>query len=175
MSKKSVRFVAVCDAAPFQSARQVAKEVNGPLMQILGEAMDYHDASCVDMFRHGGELWGFLQRSGNGIPVRKEMEGDIRDMSQNRSAHNRQLIASLKEDKHSEVLMQKTLEDAKRGRMTQPRPLVAEDLDKFVLSPRFAVEQGALTPVCVLSRIRAVCTLVRRRRRSRAAKVQGRG
>ena len=40
------------------------------------------------------------------------------------------------------MLWAKTIEDAKKGRMSMPVPLSEEDVQQFVLSPRFCVAQG---------------------------------
>ena len=52
------------------------------------------------------------------------------------------MLKSLKEDENSEVLWAKTIEDAKKGRMSMPVPLSEEDVQQFALSPRFCVAQG---------------------------------
>ena len=60
-----------------------------------------------------------------------------------RTNANSGLIASLKEDPHSDVLLEKVLEDARLGRMSIPMKVGDVNLADIVLSPRFAVEQGA--------------------------------
>ena len=55
---------------------------------------------------------------------------------------NREVLKSLKEDENSAVLWAKTIEDAKKGRMSMPVPLSEEDVQQFALSPRFCVAQG---------------------------------
>ena len=52
------------------------------------------------------------------------------------------MLKSLKEDENSAVLWAKTIEDAKKGRMSMPVPLSEDDVQQFVLSPRFCVAQG---------------------------------
>ena len=41
-----------------------------------------------------------------------------------------------------QVLYDKCVEDASLGRMTLPRELTEEDVEKFNLAPRFSVVQG---------------------------------
>ena len=54
------------------------------------------------------------------------------------------MLKSLKEDENSEVLWAKTIEDAKKGRMSMPVPLSEADVQQFALSPRFCVAQGRM-------------------------------
>ena len=46
----------------------VVRDVNGPLMEVLAQAIAYHDAGVVDMLRDGGLLLGLLKCTGNGRP-----------------------------------------------------------------------------------------------------------
>ena len=112
------------------------------MMEILARAIDYKDAECVEMFRLGGPLFGFLPYSGNGDQIEYAMEGSLKELMKNRGERNKSLVAGLKEDANSDVLLNKACEDAQMGRMTRPRPINEFDLEKVVLSPRFAVEQG---------------------------------
>ncbi len=52
------------------------------------------------------------------------------------------MLATLKEDVHSDVLLRKVMEDTALGRMSGVRELTEEDVRTLVLSPRFCVEQG---------------------------------
>ena len=65
------------------------------------------------------------------------------------------MLRALKEDAHSDVLLQKVVEDASMGRMSKARVLTDEDVRTLVLSPRFCVEQGqrlAIALLCVPKR-----------------------
>ena len=53
-------------------AAQVAKSVNGPMLEMLAETTRWHDKKSIEMFRMGAPLFGTLVRSGVGVPV----EGD---------------------------------------------------------------------------------------------------
>ena len=56
---------------------QVAKGVNGPLLQLLAETIGWHDASAIELFRRGAPLFGDLECSGVGVPEeRGECNGD---------------------------------------------------------------------------------------------------
>ncbi len=52
------------------------------------------------------------------------------------------MLAALKEDIHSDVLLRKVAEDTALGRMSGVRELTEEDVRTLVLSPRSCVEQG---------------------------------
>ena len=82
------------------------------------------------------------------------------------------MLKGLKEDEHSKVLWEKTLADAKKGRMSTPVPLHDDDVENFVLSPRFCIAQGcALWRGAPLHASRLLILLVRWGRR-RPAEVQ---
>ena len=55
------------------------------------------------------------------------------------------MLKGLKEDEHSKVLWDKTLADAKKGWMSTPVPLSDDDVERFVLSPRFCIAQGRVS------------------------------
>ena len=66
------------------------------------------------------------------------------------------MVATLREDEHSDVLYQKVLADAAMGRMSEPRQLTDEDIRTLVLSPRFSVEQGGSTVAVEVLRVGCV-------------------
>ena len=35
---------------------QVCKEVNGPLLELLAKAINYHDLECLDLLKKGGKI-----------------------------------------------------------------------------------------------------------------------
>ena len=125
---------------------QVSASVNRPLMELLAKAIADHNPACVEMFREGGPLFGYLRASGNGVPTEVDMVGNMKTLLADRASKNKALIAGLREDVHSDVLLQKVLDDVALGRMTPPVPAEEVDLDRVILSPRFAVDQGY---VCV--------------------------
>lgn len=68
---------------------QVSKGVNGPLMKIRAKWSGYHDASCIDTFRKGGNVVGFLACSGNGEAIRSEESLDLNELWKEREETNR--------------------------------------------------------------------------------------
>ena len=84
-----------------------------------------------------------LQRSGCGVAnaVAEPMDAEacLKDMC---AVSNARLLESLKEDEHTEGLMNLARLDASLGRMSEPAPAEQCCLDKVLLAPRFAVEQG---------------------------------
>ena len=88
------------------------------MLEVIAEAIGYHDTECIHMFRDGGQLFGFLHNSGNGDPIEPKMEGDVRDLMKHKNRRNKDLVASLREDQHSDVLLKKVMEDADIGRKT---------------------------------------------------------
>ena len=55
---------------------------------------------------------------------------------------NERIVAELREDKHSKLLVDEIRKDLSEGRMTNPKHIVPEDLDSLLLAKRFSVEQG---------------------------------
>ena len=47
-------------------ACKAIKGVNGPILEALFKWSKYHDAECINMFREGADLVGYLKASGNG-------------------------------------------------------------------------------------------------------------
>ena len=46
--------------------REIAGSVNGPMLELLAEAVEHPDKNCVDFFRYGAELYGELPICGLG-------------------------------------------------------------------------------------------------------------
>ena len=72
---------------------------------------------------------------------------------------NSKLVRGLREDSHSEALLENCRQDYKEGRMDCPRLAHECDLKTITLSPRFGLEQGVCAVAVLqgsLLRIRAV-------------------
>jgi len=53
----------------FRDACQVAAGVNGPLLEMLADAAQWHDKAAIELFREGAPLFGLLEKSGVGVEV----------------------------------------------------------------------------------------------------------
>ena len=84
---------------------------------------------------------GGLPYSGIGEPGEEAALKDVEALRRSCYARNGTLLAALREDAHSTELLENTLNDAKRGRLSQPRPIDECDLDAVLLHPRFGVVQ----------------------------------
>ena len=127
--------------------RRICKGVNGPLLQMLAEACNYHDMAALELLRSGAQLAGDLDFAGNGIRLPSGNCADVDKLIAHRSKTNGSVISGLREDTHSASLHKSCSDDAVLGRMSQPRPLQLDDVLRYTLSPRFGVEQGwSLTP-----------------------------
>jgi len=127
--------------------RDIAKlglRVNGPLLEELASEIDYHDSDCILMFFYGGKLVGALDRSGNGVPLEDGLcDSDLlAALVDNRESLNRKVLSKLREDPHSEAIMQMCKHDFELGRMSKVYKAHEIDLTKISISPRFVVEQG---------------------------------
>ena len=145
----------VCFSLP-----QAIGGVNGPLMEKLAQLIKYHDPGCVEMFREGCDIIGDLPLSGIGTPIAGDCAGkpDIQGLVRNRFARNSALVKSLKEDCHSKELLEIAAEDARKHRMSPPRVICANDLERYTLSPRFCIEQG--TDSIANARTHNMCSLL---------------
>ena len=83
-----------------------------------------------------------MECTGNGEPLAAEVQLSVDELLQRRVELNEQVIAGLREDPLAQKLYDACAEDAKLGRMSAPRRLVARDLQSFSLSARFPVVQG---------------------------------
>ena len=86
-------------------------------------------------------MLGILTRSGIGSPVDVEGSKPTTRLKSEMRTWNKSLLQELREDHLAEKLMQLTIEDARLGRMTWPKPVDEICLDECFMSPRFAVEQ----------------------------------
>ena len=118
--------------------------MNGPLLEMLAKAIGHHDQSCVDLLRDGAPIIGKLPKfEGGGAKLPDAKEPDLREfMVQAVSNNNEHVLHRLREDPHAAELHRACVEDAAKGRMTNPVLLKPEHCCSQVLSPRFAVEQG---------------------------------
>ena len=79
-------FAAFCF---FLCLREATRGVNGPLLEALCKWSKYHDAECINMFRDGADLVGYLKASGNGVAIENEGFIDIGSLTSDAPAMNR--------------------------------------------------------------------------------------
>ena len=117
--------------------------VNGPLMEMLAQAAGFEDSACIELLRHGAPLIGVLPEfhgGGEKLPAPRKVDLDAFNT---KAAHiNMRVLEKLREDEHAVQLHSACLHDAQKGRVTHPVLATAEHCVKYVLSPRFSVEQG---------------------------------
>ena len=68
---------------------KATKGVNGQLLEALCKWSKYHDAECINMFREGADLVGYLKASGNGEAIATEGCTDIGSLTRDGPAKNR--------------------------------------------------------------------------------------
>ena len=102
----------------------------------------HHDAACIEFFRRGAPLYGWLERSGNGTPIEAQLEVSELCLRNSCSERNFKLLKRMRVDKHAETLLEQTREDAALGRMSAPQPLSQIDTSLIAIARRFGVEQG---------------------------------
>lgn len=141
--------------------REVSKDVNGPLLEMLAEAINFHDCECIELFRKGCPLAsllschfcfalahvtnaqvGVLPCSGNGTPVTAAAASSCDELRAQRLTNNLKVLERLREDEHAQSLFATCVADAAKGRMTPPSVATAQVLSDFTVSPRFGVHQG---------------------------------
>ena len=86
---------------------------------------------------------GKLARTGNGTPLSKPPSLTVKQLEQQRTKSNSDILKKIKDDtKMSSQLLQACQDDQAKGRMDRPRLSHEVDLEVVTLSPRFAVVQG---------------------------------
>ena len=109
---------------------------------------------------------GVVEQCGLGAPIDRKSQIDVDAMRADCSRSNASLLEQLRSDEYEDELMNQTLDDAKLGRMTSPRPgghshaqgcssvhvycaLCSRHvpvnccaLDSVRLHPRFGIQQG---------------------------------
>ena len=168
----------------------MCKDVNGPLLEALAKAIDFHDQECVRSLQEGVNLVrrralivaslpmrclsvhkvGAVTISGNGKRVKPDNPSTVDELREERAETNWALLRRLKPDAHAEALKEACVEDAKLGRMTYPEPLQLDKMEEVRFSPRFGVEQGKECLPAAF-RARATATLQESRATARSRSV----
>ena len=78
----------------FRDARQVAAGVNGPLLEMLAEAAEWHDKAAIELFRTGAPLFGLLEKSGVGVEVPVADDADPGKILHNMEDRNSKVCVS---------------------------------------------------------------------------------
>ena len=73
--------------------RRICKGVNGPLLQMLAEACNYHDMAALELLRSGAQLAGDLDFAGNGIRLPSGDCADVDKLIAHRSKTNGSVIS----------------------------------------------------------------------------------
>ena len=164
---------------------QVARDVHGPLMELLAEAIKYHDKGCLNIFRRGGTLHGRLEPCGNGSPTVADDDFDPVLWKANCLDRNRkvsltlarcvcgqyvclQVLSKLKDDQHEEELLRVSEADVALGRMSGLYEPGDIDLADAAVASRFSVEQGMSCIMLSAERIAVVCSRYKIRRFSKS-------
>ena len=92
----------------------------------------------------GASMIGELNCSGIGAPVLCETIKSVDELRKRVEQSNTNLLLGLREDEHSDWLLQATSADALLGRMSEPVELGPDTVGSCLLQPRFAVEQHKL-------------------------------
>ena len=121
---------------------QISADVNGPLAEYLAKLAHSSDPTAFDYFRYGGPVVGRLPRTGCGDPCDYAPGDSVDELFLSCRQRNEQLLNTLHTDTNARVLIEHMKADAEKGRMTDPRPLCATDLDSVLFSRRFSREQG---------------------------------
>ena len=150
------------DKAHDEKIRSVSASVNGPLCEALAAITKYSDSPCVASFIEGAPILEALPSSGRGKPRRQKNEDrvSVDELWDSALETNAKLLSSHKEDAHSNLLLEKTQQDANAGRMSHPTPLQCVCIcfcvgaihstvilfrsapGDVLLASRFGVEQG---------------------------------
>ena len=125
-----------------QQTKMGSEGINGPLWRELAEETGFTDANCVESFRHGAPVLGLIPAAASAEPHEYPQCEDVTVLAGQCAERNRELVASLRQDKHEEFPVKQTEADAALGRMTTAGPVSELDLSRVVLARRFSREQG---------------------------------
>ena len=125
---------------------QVSREVNGPLMEALADAIAFHDAECVQSLRRGAPFVDKLPDTGNGWPLTEEAGMTVAELMADALKSNTRVISRMREDVYAKDLHAACVQDASLGRMSEPVKASVEACVGCVISPRFGVLQGSFLP-----------------------------
>ena len=136
-SQKPQAWLADADA----STKQIARDVNGPLMEHLLGKIGYEDPTCAEISREGAPIAGKLPMLGtDSNKMRATM--DLQVLREQMPMRNKETVRKSKEDKHAQKLLDEIEADAAEGRMTMPEVITEDHVANCLLANRFSVEQG---------------------------------
>lgn len=104
------------------SAREVLRDVNGPLLEELLADSHYEDEWCFELLESGARLMGLVEECGLGKPIAHSEMVDMDALRAECRSSNLALLQQLKSVKDEEELVAQTVVDAALGRMTYPVP-----------------------------------------------------
>ena len=147
----------------------MSREVNGPLLELLADAIDYHDRDAVKIVREGAPLMGELLCVGNGVAeYDDEPEMCLDELLDGADDANVRILSRIREDDHASSLHDACIKDAALGRVSYPVRATPAMFRDMVVSPRFGVLQGArpsYLALCMCDLIHAYHLHVRKERR----------
>ncbi len=83
-----------------------------------------------------------MPRAGNGSPTQAHSDISVDELMTAGADTNSELLFRLRENAHSDVLPESCREDARLGRMREPRKVELSELCESRFSPRLGVVQG---------------------------------
>ena len=132
------KWLAEADA----ETKRISVAVNGPLGEMLVRASGFTDTAVMEVFRRGGPIAGKLEAPVGSTSKAFPEPTATDELKKTCERKNKELLNSLREDPHSDFLMEQTLADAAAGRMTAPLSDKETSLSEQVVCRRFSREQG---------------------------------
>ena len=101
----------------------------------------------ISLLLPGGSIVGELPTSGTceateQAPTREMLEQELERLQDNLGKQNWQTLNELKPDKFGDALLQEILEEAKLGRVEEPKEVNEINLHQTLITKRFGIEQG---------------------------------
>ena len=95
----------------------------------------------------GGNIVGELPASGTcetteQAPTREMLEQELERLQDNLGKQNWQTLNELKPDKFGDALLQEIVEEARLGRVEEPKEVNEINLHQTLITKRFGIEQG---------------------------------
>ena len=132
-------WIVDCD----EQTRAVLGELNLPLVHYLMQRLQCTDTELISMLK-GAHILGKIDTSGRGVQKQVTELESTSDLWTNRVRNNRRLAESIRPTERDGEVMRQTLDEAKLGRISQPRVYKPGHDDELgVLSTRFGVQQNS--------------------------------
>ena len=146
---------------------KVIRDINIPLMKALMLETGHVDKECINLLLKGANSYGFLNihythislmLPGGSIvgelptsgtceateqePTSEVLERELERLQDNLGKQNWKTLSELRPDRFEDILLQEIVEEARLGRVEEPKEVNEINLHQTLITKRFGIEQG---------------------------------